>query len=206
MIANNRSSLVIACILIAGLVGGIAAAGPVLDQESPYGGTGYRIYLDSTYQEGVVAGKAGQLSSIEVYACEAGRTAVFVSVGAPWQSDASEFSTFITAAGAGWVTIDTSSAGLSFNVGDRFVIGVGGSGSDPMSMGGNVIAPQGGYSNGRLWWGTPASHAECAVEFDLAFRTYMTTPGGAAVPAPAAVLLGGLGAGLVGWLRRRRSL
>jgi hypothetical protein len=38
------------------------------------------------------------------------------------------------------------------------------------------------------------------------YEIYMATWDGGTVPAPGAVLLGGIGAGLVGWLRQRRRL
>jgi len=41
---------------------------------------------------------------------------------------------------------------------------------------------------------------------DLQFRTYMESSPIAGVPAPGAILLAGVGAGLVNWLRRRRAL
>ncbi len=208
MNGRNISALAVVCGIVLSVSAGLATATPVLDQESPYWGIRITVSPYFILQQEVAVGIAGQLSRIELYTQNAGTTPVFINSGSPWQSDASEFSTLLTSAGEGWVTIDTSSAGLFFNAGDKFVIGVGGSGSDWLGMGANVASPNGGYPAGRPWAQDPEGIGRYAREYDLAFRTYVGSPDGpaAAVPAPAAFALSALGAGLVGWFRRRRTL
>lgn len=202
MIANNSKSLAIACVLIGSFVATIASAAPVLDQESPYTNAGFNVGAAIfSWQQEVTVGMTGQLSRIELYAQNTGTTPLYINAGSPWQSDASEFSTLFTPGGQGWVAIDTTSAGLFFNAGDTFVIGVGGTDSG-LSLGGSCTSPSGGYQAGRL--GINGSLFDSM--WDIAFRTYVDVPSNPTIPAPAALVLSGLGTGLVGWLRKRRSL
>lgn len=204
------------CGIVLSLSAGLATAAPVLDQESPaidpWFAAGSSEWL---FQQGVTAGIAGQLTRIELYAYNAGTTPLYINAGAPWQYDASAFATTFVAEGEGWVGVDVSAASLFFNAGDQFVIGVG-AGLEPdvasdLRLEGSSVSPDGAYAAGELWsWNIddPAPQLHWDGEADLAFRTYMDTRDNPTptVPAPAAVVLGVLGTGLTGWLRRRRSL
>jgi hypothetical protein len=191
------------------LSAGLATAAPVLDQESPVVDGFWFSAGASTalWQQEVTVGITGQLTRIELYARNAGTTPLYVNAGTPWQSDGSEFATTFVATGSGWTGVDTSAAGLFFNAGDQFVIGVGGTDSG-LELNGSSVSPDGAYVVGELWitWADSEPELWADGERDLAFRTYMDSGNNPTVPAPAAVVLGVLGTGLTGWLRRHRSL
>ncbi|MEN6424334.1 MAG: hypothetical protein ABFE13_03155 [Phycisphaerales bacterium] len=192
------------CGIVLSLSAGFVTAAPVLDQESPSAGSLLAAgSSDWLWQQGVTVGITGQLVQIELYAANAGTTPLYINAGTPWQSDPSEFTTTFESTGEGWVAVDVSAAGLFYNAGDQFVIGVGGTRTG-LLLGGN----DGIYAGGELWrWNIDDSDPELCWdgEVDLAFRTYVDTGDNPTVPAPAAIVLGVLGTGLTGWLRRRRS-
>lgn len=172
-----------------------AADAQTLDQYSPYTNTSFNMsasVLD--WQQEVVVGLAGPLVRVELYVNGPGSCTFYINKGSPWQGDVADFTTTFSSAGTGWVPLDTSAAGLSFNPGDHFVLGFIGTDSGLGLTGSGETAPNGGYVPGRLYL-NGANYANGS--YDIAFKTYVV------VPAPGAVAIVGLG--LVPGLTRRRG-
>lgn len=151
-----------------------------MDQESAGApGPGVLIAVGSggnEIQQGVTAALTGQLVKIELFtASGTGTATLFINKGSPWQTDINEFSTTIRGSGAGWFSVDVSEGKLCFSKGDRFVIGILGTGNDPWYLG-----TRQGSAADKMWRQTGVN-APGVQQEGLAFRTYVDEY----VPAPA---------------------
>lgn len=183
-----------AAVLGLAAAGVLATAAPaqMLDQIQEMTNASYNMDAQSLeWQQEIITGIAGQLVQVDVYANGAGSATFYLNDGAPWQGDTNDFEMLFTSTGSGWYSIDVTSAGLSFDVGDPFVMGWVGGGTG-LWMGGGYIDNGVGPYHGELFLnGNPNGGGG----WDLAFRTWV-------VPGPGAVALLGL-AGLVAPRRRR---
>ena len=152
----------------------------------------------STYQQEVRVGVAGVLTQVDLYQSGAypfQSFRFFINRGFEWQMDPEDFSTTVTSGATGTISIDLAGAGLSFEVGDYFMIGIQGLGPDSTPGGlmfGLEYTPGCLFKNAAVITGT---------SFDMAFTTSM-----APVPEPssAVMLFGGL-IGLMRLVMRRRG-
>ena len=197
MNTSKMRVLVMVGLVVGSLCAGSATAAMVLDQESPYQNATFNVGVASLlWQQEVVVGITGTLARVELYTAHAGTTPFSINAGAPWQIDAGDFAAGFTGAAPGWTGVDTSAASLFFNAGDHFVIAVGGTSSE-LWLAGRYDLPAGGYPAGACWLnGEPHNDGG----WDIGFRTYVEP---AAVPVPAAFLMGLLGLGTAGWRLRR---
>lgn len=149
----------------------------------------------SFVQQEVRVGIGGVLTRVDLYQSGLLSFQGFrfsINRGFNLQLDADDFSTMVTVDTGQVLTVDLSAAGLAFNAGDYFMIGIQGLGPD-LSLGG--LMRGGEYAPGRLF----IDHAPGVG--DMAFTTYM-----APVPEPAAAtsFLAGLLA-VLGLSRLRRE-
>jgi hypothetical protein len=159
----------------------------IMDQISDFLGAGFPI--SSAWRQEVTVGKPGPLLQLDLYVAYPGAAELsLTSVGDPW-------ATTFTPDSYGWFSIDTSSAGLEFNVGDTFVIEIAAVDGSDLSLGGSLKDPGGDYGGGALWYDGQLFEGGDA---DIAFRTWTN------VPEPATIAFLGLGG--LALLRRRRAL
>ncbi|HEX3148672.1 MAG TPA: Ig-like domain-containing protein [Gemmataceae bacterium] len=161
----------------------VVAGGSVLDQQSLGNGTLFSIGNSTRdWQQGVKAGAAGVLASVDLYVYSGtGAFDLYVNKGAPWQSDPADLVRRVTVTQSminSWVTVDVSSANITLAAGEDFVIGArNGFGVDLNLLG--TSDPNGSnYAGGRVYDNGSPYPVGASGSYDLRFRTRMRAPGG----------------------------
>lgn len=152
------------------------------------------------FQQEIVAGLTGTLTSIDLYTASApGTFTFFINLGSGWQTDLDDFSMSIAPSASSTINIDVSSASIALTAGDHFMIGWVGEGPGTTCCGLRGTNVTDFYPAGQLYENGFATNNND----DLGFITYMNV---SQVPLPAAVWLFGSGLiGLVGMARRKKA-
>jgi len=149
---------------------------PLLDQFNP-GTMSSQLNGGSApyaWQQGATAGIAGQLTRIDLFVViesafgETAPTEVSLTLGAPWQGGAPEWSTTAVLK-AGWNSFDLTHAKIFVDVGDEYAIGVHGQSANNFNPGVGISYDE-QYPAGDLFLN--GSSAESQGK-DMLFRTYV---------------------------------
>lgn len=188
-----------------------AVADDVIDQTNPYWSASIDGGTLAILEQEVSVGIKGYLNGVDLYwlpdppSFPSNATLnVFLYKGSGPHTGTGDFhSTVSFTSGNNWNYIDVSSAGLYFNPGDKFVIAV----NDydrytPLGASYQDAFVDHQYHGGDFFTVWP-TRVDTNDSFDLAFRSHMNAP--SVTPEPAAKLLFGLGAGVLGLSKRRRK-
>lgn len=174
---RNFLSAALACCGLAAAIAGAtspAHAIVVLDQSNDqhFGNLQYNGGSSSlTWQQGITAGRSGQLDAVDLYFWESGRIEFQLSGQSPWQAHPDYKRTI--SVDVGWNRVNVSDANLFVQSGQQFSVGLQGLGDtfEP-TFGGTHIADN--YVGGAIYLN--GSEFRPDLHYDMGFRTYVDSP------------------------------